>query len=568
VLRRISPGGPAQARNVGLRAARGALLAFQDSDDEWLLDKLERQVGLMQSCSPEVGLVTGGYLLGGAQWAGTAYASPALERGQAYEADLVDGRAFITPLWLLRRTALDAAGLFDEKLHCLEDWELLFRLHRVCRFIAVPGAVLIKNGGADSIYGNLPLRFAALEQVLQTHAEVFARHPQLHCAYREQLGRWHARSGQRGQALRQLGTALRLAPLRPRLYAEWLVAALGLRGAARVAAEGGSAPAPAAVPAAGTAPVLVSVVLPTHNRAALLLRAMRSVLAQTHGELELIVVDDGSTDATPAVLAACADPRLRVLHLPGNSGPAAARNAGIRAARGEFIAFQDDDDYWLVNKLELQLACLQSATPPAGWCLGGFIQLEPHGVQYIGGQRYFPQLDFRLGLGEAGPDLSLIATPNWLVRRSALDQAGLFDERMRSWEDVELGLRLNEVCRAVCFDEPLYVQDHLLGSGVSKAEPRLSTAMQVIMERHAQRWSGSRAILARHYYIIGRIESLYQPPPAGRDWLWRSVRINPLQLHAWGALGMSMLGPGATAWLTRRVRRLRLALAGRGRLPG
>jgi glycosyltransferase involved in cell wall biosynthesis len=565
VLRREVPGGPAQARNAGLRAARGALLAFQDSDDEWLLDKLERQVALMRASAAEVGLVTGGYLLGGAAYAGTQYASAALDRGQGYEADLIDGRAFITPLWLLRRSALDAAGLFDESLHCLEDWELLFRLHRVCRFIAVPGAVLVKNGGADSVYGRLPLRFAALERILETHAEVFGRHRRQFAAYREELGRWFARTGQRGQALRQFSGALRLAPQRPRLYAEWLIAALGLRGAA--AGAGGESRPAAVASSAGEAAPLVSVVLPTHNRAALLGRAMRSVLAQTHAALELIVVDDGSTDATPQLLAACADPRLRVVHLPGNSGPAAARNAGIRAARGEFIAFQDDDDYWLVDKLEAQLAGLQSAVPLAGWCLGGFIQVEPKGVRYVGGLRYFRQLDHRLGLGEAGPDRSLIATPNWLVRRDALQRAGLFDERMRSWEDVELGLRLEDACRVVFVDEPLYVQDHLQGSGVSKAEPRLAMAMQVIMERHAHRWSASRRILARHYYMIGRIESLYQPPPAGRGWLWKSLRLNPLQWHAWAALGVSALGPQATTWLTRQVRRVRLALAGRGGLP-
>lgn len=107
---------------------------------------------------------------------------------------------------------------------------------------------------------------------------------------------------------------------------------------------------------------LVSVVVPTHHRPALLARAVGSALSQTLDDLEVIVVDDASTDDTPAALAALAalDGRVRSLALRTAGGAPAARNAGIDAASGRYVAFLDDDDEWLPTKLERQVALLEA----------------------------------------------------------------------------------------------------------------------------------------------------------------------------------------------------------------
>ncbi len=114
----------------------------------------------------------------------------------------------------------------------------------------------------------------------------------------------------------------------------------------------------------------VSVVVPTHNRADLLPRLLRSVLGQDLPDLELLVVDDGSSDGTAEVLAQCRDPRLIVLRHDSARGVAHARNTGTAAATGRWVAWCDDDDVWAPAKLRLQVQALHDS-PMALWSNGG-----------------------------------------------------------------------------------------------------------------------------------------------------------------------------------------------------
>ncbi len=112
----------------------------------------------------------------------------------------------------------------------------------------------------------------------------------------------------------------------------------------------------------------VSVILPAYNREALVARAIDSVLAQTYGDFELIIVDDASRDGTRAVLETYRDhPKVRLILSDVNRGGSGARNLGIEAAKGDLIGFQDSDDVWLPHKLAAQVAALD-ANPQAGLC--------------------------------------------------------------------------------------------------------------------------------------------------------------------------------------------------------
>jgi len=197
----------------------------------------------------------------------------------------------------------------------------------------------------------------------------------------------------------------------------------------------------------------VSVVLPTWNRASSLRRAIRSVLDQTHRNLELIVVDDGSTDWTPALVAALAEPRLRYLRLARNRGQSAARNAGIAACRADLIAFQDSDDVWMPEKLARQLEALRAGADLAGvYCdlrrcqADGQVFVMPAPDLAVG--RYFdkrPRLYQSFGIG----------IQSCLLRRAVLVEAAGFREDMKCYEDLELLLRLAWRHRLLRIPEPL-----------------------------------------------------------------------------------------------------------------
>jgi len=101
---------------------------------------------------------------------------------------------------------------------------------------------------------------------------------------------------------------------------------------------------------------LVSAVIPTRNRPNLVARATKTALNQTHRDMEVVVVVDGPDDATSRALSAIGDPRLRIVNSPDSRGGSAARNAGVQAANGDWVAFLDDDDEWLPRKIELQLS--------------------------------------------------------------------------------------------------------------------------------------------------------------------------------------------------------------------
>ncbi|MGD9764942.1 MAG: glycosyltransferase family 2 protein [Candidatus Binatia bacterium] len=184
---------------------------------------------------------------------------------------------------------------------------------------------------------------------------------------------------------------------------------------------------------------LVSVLLPTYERAEFLSDSIRSVLAQSFGELELIVIDDGSTDASDRVLQSwSADPRLRVIRQP-HAGCTAALNTGLKAARGTYVARNDSDDEWLPDWLAVLVPAL-AAQPEAGFayarCAGMRADGTPFGAVRGGPMRY-PDDPFRSLL--FADYTTSIAT---LYRRACIERVGGFDPQVGPSEDWDMALRV------------------------------------------------------------------------------------------------------------------------------
>jgi GT2 family glycosyltransferase len=203
-------------------------------------------------------------------------------------------------------------------------------------------------------------------------------------------------------------------------------------------------------------PPLVSVILPTHNRVGFIERAVASVLAQSEQDFELIIVDDASSDATPDLLRRLAtdDPRIRILHNAQPKGGGGARNTGIEASSGKWIAFLDDDDEWMPTKLARQLAQLaDDADAVACGC-----SFEQH----------FPSRRARVFRVPENVTLPQILRENVLggasvcmCSRELLLRIGGFDPQLRSAQDYDLWIRLRQQGRvAVCREPLVKYQEH------------------------------------------------------------------------------------------------------------
>ena len=198
----------------------------------------------------------------------------------------------------------------------------------------------------------------------------------------------------------------------------------------------------------------VSIIIPTYNREELLRVAVKSVIAQTHDDWELIIADDGSTDGTRDYLADLNEPRIRIMLLEHDGNQSRVRNAAVTVARGEWIALLDSDDVWLPDKLAMQLSDL-ARRPECGWsCTGlGFIDEQGRPTPRRAGVPYHPYsgwiLEALLTFDAAATTTSL------LVRRSLLADVGGFDERFPFRGDYELELRLAARSELCALAEPL-----------------------------------------------------------------------------------------------------------------
>lgn len=237
-------------------------------------------------------------------------------------------------------------------------------------------------------------------------------------------------------------------------------------------------------------PPLVSVVLPTRNRVELLRRAVESVRAQSEQSLELIVVDDASSDETHAYLEklAAADDRVRLVHNTIPRGGGGARNEGVKISRGEWIAFIDDDDEWLPTKLERQLGTLK-ATAGAVACSCSYVVRSVSGAS-------------RVIAARANSTVQDLLMHNWLGGASvcvclsgAIREIGGFDSKLRAAQDLDLWVRLRQKGPVAVCPEALVVHRVHKGArittnpqsqymGVRRFHLKHRSLMSVAIRRH------------------------------------------------------------------------------------
>lgn len=294
----------------------------------------------------------------------------------------------------------------------------------------------------------------------------------------------------------------------------------------------------------------VSVVLPTYNRAHLLPRAIESVLAQTWTDLELIVVDDGSADDTPAVMARYDDLRVRYVRYEPNQGANHARNVGIRAARGPYIAFQDSDDDWFPEKLEKNMAVFATAGPEVGVVYSGYwkyVDAEDNRV-------YIPMEWVRTREGWVHEELlrnNFVTTQSAVVRRECFDRSGYWLEGLVGKQEWELFLRISRDYQFLYIDEPL-LNSRYTATGITENRMGIYRSMERILEVHHDDFAAHPAILAEHYVRLGLQFARAGEFAKGRDYLRRGAAIQPSNWKYRAAAAAAVLGAGPFNWLAGR----------------
>lgn len=227
---------------------------------------------------------------------------------------------------------------------------------------------------------------------------------------------------------------------------------------------------------------LISVVIPTHNRLLLLKRAVNSVRNQTFINVEIIIVDDGSTDNTQEVFGATEERGFKYIRVDPPKGGNYARNIGIANASGEFIAFLDDDDEWLPTKLEKQLALFEMDVSV------GLVYTGVEVLHAANSASYYIKPKLKGDLAKSILTYNYIGTTSSvMVRKSIFEDTGEFDINMPQLQDYDLWIRVCQTCKIDFVPESLvkyYIHDN--ASQVTSSLSKNQDAINIIDKKYAK----------------------------------------------------------------------------------
>ncbi len=280
----------------------------------------------------------------------------------------------------------------------------------------------------------------------------------------------------------------------------------------------------------------VSIILPTYNCAGFLPDSIGSILLQTYDSYEIIVVDDGSTDNTREVLKPFMQ-RIQYIHLVKNKGLPAARNTGIRAARGEYLAFIDADDLWLPEKLQTDIAYLNKH-PDVGMVYSKHLNVDVNGRALNGGTKK------RLPSGNIFTQLfseqNFIIPSSVVVRREVFNMTGLFDEQLFNCQDWDMWLRIAFFSKIAGINKTLIKYRHNPHSLSKNRDSVLKYQKAVIDKTYNQFKDKKGGIseklykkrLASHYAKVGRYYLRDGKKNLANENFRLSLRYDPLGLRA------------------------------------
>lgn len=287
---------------------------------------------------------------------------------------------------------------------------------------------------------------------------------------------------------------------------------------------------------------LISVVMPVYNRAHLMPRILGSLVQQSYKNLEIIVVDDCSTDDIEGAIAKFNDPRIKLILREKNGGVAAARNSGVAAATGEFIAFHDSDDICVLDRLEKSLERLLALPDDYIGVYGVrffFDEVTPKDYKHMRThvRPFLHEAPLEGDLSKRTMSGNIINFPTLLLKAEALHTAGPSDELLKKNVDWDLALRVTTVGKIGFLPEPLIMTPTSLdpevsGSRVSRSKRQGARSYMRIIKKLRARGIQEEA-LAKHYASTGMYLMHIDRPTFARKFFGASIACKRNQPRIW-----------------------------------
>jgi glycosyltransferase involved in cell wall biosynthesis len=277
----------------------------------------------------------------------------------------------------------------------------------------------------------------------------------------------------------------------------------------------------------------VGVIIPTHNRADLLRKAIQSVLRQTEPNLDVFVIDDGSSsDAAERIVHGCQDDRLTFIRFDKSRGAAAARNVGIQRVTASYVAFLDDDDEWLPDKLKVQIAVMEESPADVAGVFTARVT-----VDRATGREWTTRSH-----GKFDPWApNTITTSSMLVRRTCLDIVGGFDETLEAIHDFDMWVRLSALFRFTYIDRPL-VRYLVHDAGLTSDYTKKARSADRLIEKHRALFMMDRRSYSRRHVWLGTLYARAGKVREARRSFLTAVRVWPFHPAAYLNLGLISLG--------------------------
>jgi glycosyltransferase involved in cell wall biosynthesis len=271
----------------------------------------------------------------------------------------------------------------------------------------------------------------------------------------------------------------------------------------------------------------ISIIITTMNRPHLIERSIESILRQTYQDYEIIIVDSSTDDETERIVNnfQLLEKRIKFFQYHEKKGIAAARNFGIKNSKAEYIAFQDDDDEWLPDKIAKQMEIFKNCTSDShvGIVYTGFYTFE-------NGQRYYvPKEEVRIREGDIYKELlkgNFVSTQTMLIHTRCFEKVGLFNECLPSLEDWEFAIKVSKFFNFRIVDEPL-VNAYIQPDSNSRNVDESVISLEIIINEHFNDFFNEKRLLSDHYTFLGNYYYSKGDMQRGRSFFIREFKVVP-----------------------------------------